>query len=104
MKRFGSLLICGAFAGVIGCKKEATFTEPLPDYAAIHWLNAVPDTGQQDIRVIDIVSNAGLFDANFRGANMYYQPIQAGARTLRIFQRSPADPIARHGVTTTTLS
>ncbi len=93
MKRFGSLLICGAFAGVIGCKKEATFTEPLPDYAAIHWVNAVPDTGQQDMRVVDVPSNAGLFDANFRGVkSMFYEPILAGSRTIEIFNSS-TDPV-----------
>lgn len=72
-------------AAALGCEKDATFVEPLPDYAAIHWVNAVPDTNQQDFRVVDIVSNAGLFDANFRGSNMFYQGIEAGARTVRVF-------------------
>jgi len=99
-----SIAICATAVAILGCAKDATFTEPIPDYAAIHWLNAVPDTGQQDIRVVDIVSNAGLFDANFRGANMYYQPIQAGARTVRIFNSSSADSIASQVLTTTTLS
>src|SRR6266576_2312270 len=92
MKPFGSLLICGVLAGVIGCKKDATFTEPLPDYAAIHWVNAVPDTGQQDMRVVDVPSNAGLFDANFRGVkSMFYEPILAGSRTIQVFNSS-TDP------------
>lgn len=99
-----SLAICAAAAAVLGCQKDATFTEPIPDYAAIHWLNAVPDTGQQDIRVIDIVSNAGLFDANYRGANMFYQPIESGARTVRIFNSSNVDTIASQVLTTTTVN
>ena len=98
------LAICAAAVAVLGCKKDATFTEPIPDYAAIHWLNAVPDTGQQDIRVIDIVSNAGLFDANYRGANMFYQPIESGARTVRIFNSSTIDTIASQVLTTTTVN
>jgi hypothetical protein len=98
------MAICAAAVAVLGCKKDATFVEPIPEYAAIHWLNAVPDTGQQDIRVIDIVSNAGLFDANFRGANMYYQPIETGARTVRIFNSSQVDTIASQVLTTTTLN
>jgi hypothetical protein len=77
---------------IVGCKKDATFSEPLPAYGKIHWLNAVPDTGQQDIRVIDIASNAALFDANYRGSNMFYQPILAGTRTVRIFNSS-TDPM-----------
>lgn len=83
---------CGFAAVLAGCTREATFTEPLPPLAGIHWINAVPDTGQQDIRVIDIVSNAGLFDANFRGSNMFYQRIEAGSRTVRIFNSS-TDPV-----------
>jgi len=83
---------CGFAAALTGCTREATFTEPLPPLAGIHWINAVPDTGQQDIRVIDIVSNAGLFDANFRGSNMFYQRIEAGSRTVRIFNSS-TDPV-----------
>ena len=99
-----SLAICAAAIAVFGCTKEATFIEPLPNYAAIHWLNAVPDTGQQDIRVIDIVSNAALFDANFRGSNMFYQPIEAGSRTVRIFNSSPDPAIASQILAETTLS
>jgi len=99
-----SLAICAAAVAVLGCKKDATFEEPVPDYAAIHWLNAVPDTGQQDIRVIDIVSNAGLIDANFRGAKMYYDPIETGARTVRIFNSSLVDTIASQVLTTTTIN
>jgi hypothetical protein len=99
-----SLAICAAAVAFLGCKKDATFVEPIPDYAGIHWLNAVPDTGQQDIRVIDIVSNAGLFDANFRGAKIYYDPIETGARTVRIFNSSLVDTIASQILTTTTVN
>jgi uncharacterized protein DUF4397 len=98
------MAICAAAVAVLGCKKDATFVEPLPDYAAIHWLNAVPDTGQQDIRVIDIVSNAGLFDANFRGSNMFYYPIESGARTVRIFNSSADITIASQVLSTTTVT
>jgi hypothetical protein len=104
MTSLRSTAICAAAVAVLGCSKEATFIEPIPDYAGIHWLNAVPDTGQQDIRVIDIVSNAGLFDANFRGSNMFYQPIETGARTVRIFNSSSIDTIASQVLTTTTVN
>lgn len=83
--------------GALGCSKDATFQEPLPEYAAIHWVNAVPDTGQQDMRIIDIPENAGLFDANYRGFNMFYQPIRSGTRTYRIFNSS-TDPVVAQQV------
>ena len=87
-----SSVTCVALLLAVGCAKEATFEEPLPDYAAIHWVNAVPDTGQQDMRIVDIPENAGLFDANYRGFNMFYQPIRSGQRTFRIFNSS-TDPV-----------
>jgi hypothetical protein len=98
------LVLCAAAVLVAGCAKEATFSEPIPDYAAIHWVNAVPDTGQQDMRVIDIPSNAGLFDANFRGSNMFYQPIQSGTRTVRIFNSSTNPTIASQVLQESTLN
>jgi hypothetical protein len=78
----------------LSCTKEATFNQPLPPLAGIHWVNAVPDTGEQDIRIVDIVSNAGLFNATFRASNMFYQPIEAGTRTVRVFNSSDDPAIA----------
>ena len=86
---------CVALLLAVGCAKDATFEEPLPEYAAIHWVNAVPDTGQQDMRIVDITENAGLFDANYRGSNMFYQPIRPGTRTFRIFNSSTNPVIAQ---------
>lgn len=86
---------CVALLLAVGCAKDATFEEPLPEYAAIHWVNAVPDTGQQDMRIVDIPENAGLFDANYRGSNMFYQPIRSGTRTYRIFNSSTNPAVAQ---------
>lgn len=94
MISFRSLVVCATAVAALGCEKDATFVEPLPDYASIHWVNAVPDTNQQDFRVVDIVSNAGLFDANYRGSNMFYQGIEAGSRTVRVFLSDTLPPIA----------
>ena len=84
-----SLLCVVALA--VACSKEATFTEPLPPMGAIHWVHAVADTGAMDFRPIDIVTNAGLFDAAFRGANQLPQGIEAGTRRIRVFMSS-TDP------------
>ena len=104
MMAFRSLALCAIAATAVACEKEATFVEPLPNYAAIHWVNAVPDTMQQDFRVVDMVSNAGLFDANFRANNMFYQPIEAGSRTVRIFLSSTDVNVAKTILREETLS
>jgi hypothetical protein len=38
-----------------------------------------------DFRVVDIVSNAGLFGAQFRDVTLFYVGIEAGTRRLRVF-------------------
>jgi uncharacterized protein DUF4397 len=81
--------LCCALVVAVGCKKDATFSEVTPPQAAIHWIHAVPDTGQMDMRPVDIISNAGLFDAVFRGSNMFYQGINAGTRQIRVFMTNP---------------
>lgn len=85
------------------CSHDATFTEPIPSNAAIHWVEAVPDTMQEDMRIIDIVSNAGLYDADFRGSTMFYQGIQAGSRHIRIFNSSQDVTIAQQVMVDTTI-
>jgi len=87
MKRLRFSLCC-VLAVAFGCKKDATFTEVEPPQAALHWLHAVPDTGEMDMRPVDIISNAGLFDAVFRGSNMFYQGMDAGTRQIRVFMSS----------------
>ncbi len=80
--------LCCVLAVAAGCKKDATFSEVEPPQAAIHWIHAVPDSGEMDMRPVDIISNAGLFDAVFRGSNMFYQGLDAGTRQIRVFMSS----------------
>jgi len=81
--------VVGALAlATFGCHGDAVTNSPVVPLAAIHFVNAVPDTGQMDYRVVDIPSNAGLFDADFRGSNMFYQGIEAGGREIRVFYSS----------------
>jgi len=82
--------VCGVVLA-LGCSKEKSFVEPSPPLAAITWANVVPDTGQVDMRVVDIVSNAGFFDVNFRGTLTYPQGIEAGQRRIKVFMSS-TDP------------
>ena len=80
--------VCCVLVVALSCKKDATFTETMPPQAAVHWVHAVPDTGEMDMRPVDIITNAGLFDALFRGSNMFYQGIDAGTHQIRVFLSS----------------
>jgi len=95
MMRSRSAVLCVLAFVVVACRRDATFTEPIPAYAAIHWVHALPDTMQEDFRIVDIVSNAGLYDQNFRGANMFYQGIEVGARHVQIFNSSPDPDVSK---------
>ncbi len=96
------LFVCCVVAAGLGCKKDATFTEPLPNYAHITWLNAVSDTMQLDLRVIDIPTNASFEDADFRSAQFFPINIEPGARHVRVFLSSSIDSIAKKVVLDTT--
>lgn len=89
--RFSLCCVAPVMLVAVGCKKDATFTEPIPPQAAVHWVQAVPDTGEMDLRPVDFISNAGLYDAVYRGSNMYYQGIDAGTHQIRVFMSNP-DP------------
>jgi hypothetical protein len=79
----------------VGCKKDATFTEPSPAYAHITWLNAVSDTGQLDVRIIDIPTNASFMDADFRSTLPFPLNIEPGTRHIKVFNSSTVDTIAK---------
>jgi len=96
--------LCCVLAVAVGCKKDATFTEVQPPQAALHWVHAVPDTGEMDMHAVDIISNAGLYDAVFRGSNMFYQGIDAGTRQIRVFMSSPNPVITGVAILDTTVS
>jgi len=89
------LFACCVVAVALGCKKDATFTEPVPRYASITWLNAIPDTMQLDVRVVDIATNASFTDADFRSAQPFPINLEPGARHIKVFLSSTADSIAK---------
>src|SRR5690349_21852692 len=80
-----SSLMCALVALGVGCHGDAVTASPVPQLASIHFVHAVPDTARMDFRVVDIVSNAGLFGAQFRDATLFYVGIEAGTRHLRVF-------------------
>jgi hypothetical protein len=81
----------GLAVAAAACQDDAVTPSPVVRYAAIQFVNAVPDTGEMDFRVVDIVSNAGLFDAVFRDADSFPQPIEVGQRQIRVFMSSLND-------------
>jgi len=89
------LFACCVVLLALGCKKDATFTEPLPAYAHITWLNAVSDTGQLDVRIIDIPTNASFMDADFRSIQPFPLNIEPGTRHIKVFNSSTVDTIAK---------
>ena len=92
LSRFGYAMTANQFwalalvtSSVAACHGDAVTSSPVIPLAAIHFVNAVPDTAKMDFRVVDIVSNASLFGAAFRDANMFYRGIEAGTRRIRVF-------------------
>lgn len=94
MTRLPLFVFCVVVAAA-GCKKDATFTEPLPSYAHVTWLNAVPDTGQLDVRVVDIPTNASFMDADFRSTQPFPLQMEPGQRRIKVFFSSTADSLAQ---------
>ena len=80
-----SALPCVLIAAAGGCHGDAVTDSPVIPSAAIAFVNAVPDTNKMAFRVVDIVSNAGLFGATFRTGNTVPVGIQAGTRHIRVF-------------------
>ena len=94
MTRF-RLFACGLLALVVGCKKDATFTEPLPNYAHATFLNALSDTMQLDTRIVDVVSSfSGFMDYDFRNGQFFPLNIDPGDRHFKVFLSSTVDTIA----------
>lgn len=101
----GLTLIAATGAALVGCDEGADTTpfDPVP-LAAVRFVNAVPDTMAMDYRFVDIVTNAGMFDATFRGSQAQYQPLEAGQHTFRVFLSSFDATVASTVVDETTFS
>jgi len=97
-----TLFVCCVVAVAAGCKKDATFTEPLPNYAHITWLNAVQDTMGLSVRIVDIISNASFMNRDFRDAQFFPLSIEPGARHFKVFLSSSIDTIAKRFLLDTT--
>jgi len=101
MNPLRSSLVCALALASFGCHPDAVTNVPVTPTAGIHFVNAVPDTMQLDFRVVDMISNAGLFDADFRGFDMYYKGIASGSREIKIFLSSTDPVITQQYITDT---
>ena len=79
-----SSLLC-VLSAAAACHGDAVTNSPVPSLAAINFVHAASDAVVADFRVVDIVSNAGLFGAPFRGMNQYPVGIEAGTRHIKVF-------------------
>jgi hypothetical protein len=81
-------LLCVALGGMAACKNQDVSVTTPPALVAVRFINAVPDTGAVDIRMIDQVEWSAFGTAiNFRGGTAY-QPTEAKARRIRVFPTS----------------
>jgi len=104
MKPLRSSLVCALALASFGCHSDAVMNVPPTPTAAIHFVNAVPDTMQLDFRVVDTISNASLFDADFRTYDMFYKGIEAGPREIKVFLSSLDPAITSQFIADTTYS
>ena len=99
-----SSMVLALALGAAGCHANPVSNIPVTPSAAIHFVNAVPDTMQQDMRVVDRVSNSGLFDADFRTFDRFYKGIEAGSREIKIFLSSIDPTITSQFIADTTFA
>jgi len=86
------VLVALCAAPIVACERNTEGSPFEPDaLAAVRFVNAVPDTMALDYRIVDIATNAGLYDATFRNNQGFYNPILAGDHTIKVFLSS-TDP------------
>jgi Domain of unknown function (DUF4397) len=103
--RLSGFLVIGVVVAAIGAcnDDEITNTTP-PPLAGVRFINAMPDTGPVDIRMIDQVEwSAFALSLAFRSGTEH-QPTEATTRRLRVFPTSPAAAITSAFMLDTTLT
>jgi len=103
LSRFVLLTLCGV--SLAACQRNTAGTPFEPDaLAALRFVNAVPDTMQLDYRIVDVVTNAGMFNADFRANQAQYVPILVGQHTIRVFLSDSDLTVAQVVVNETTFN
>ena len=89
LSRLAPLAASLAVAALAACSDDDVTTASRPPLAGVRYINALPDTGTVDIRMIDqleysantIAGSGGLI---FRDGTEYF-PVEAKARKIRVF-------------------
>src|SRR5947209_7480266 len=91
MKRFRIGLALASIAAIAACSADASkviVADPGP-LAYVRFINAIPDSGAQDWRFVDLVEGSpNALGVTFRGIfpGASYQSAKPGSRHLRVFQ------------------
>src|SRR5687768_16406553 len=87
--RLVTLLVPIAALAVTACDDDPVTVETRPPLAGVRYINAVPDTGKLDFRMVDQLeysanSSSGTGGLLFREGTEYF-PTEAKARRIRVF-------------------
>lgn len=102
LQRFGLLAIALVGAGACGGDSNATMTTPGP-LAYVRYVQAMPDTGQVDVRFVDQVENFPALAVGYRSVTPF-QGVKAGSRHFRVFPTSTDPSIASQVILDTTIA
>lgn len=80
------LLLGAAVVSAAACSDDDNGTGPRGPFALVRVVNASPDAGSINVRMVDELENLPTFvNIPFRGSTGYYQRIEAGDRDIRVF-------------------
>jgi hypothetical protein len=87
--RLAPLAACVAVAALAACNDDEVTIASRPPLAGVRYINALPDTGTVDIRMVDQLeysanTSAGTGGLIFREGTEYF-PVEAKARKIRVF-------------------
>lgn len=102
VNRLGLLAI--ALSGAAACSGDSNgVTTTPPPLAYVRYVQAMPDTGQVDVRFVDKVENFPALAFGYRSVTPY-QGIVAGSRQMRVFPTSTDPAVASQVILDTTLT
>ncbi|MFL5579016.1 MAG: DUF4397 domain-containing protein [Gemmatimonadaceae bacterium] len=91
MRQFGLLLVISLV--VVACRDNDVTNPGRPALAGVRYINALPDTFDVDIRMIDQIDwSATANKLAFRASTEYF-PVEAKTRHIRIFPQPGVDPV-----------
>ena len=97
-------MLCLGLGLAAACSDDDISSPTIPPLAGVRFINAVPDTGAVDIRMIDQVEFTPTASAlNFRSGTEH-QPTEAKARHIRVFPNSTNIDVTQNFMLDTTIT